>query len=486
VITVVGLSHKSAPIEVRERFALPADRVPELLRGVVDRPAVGEALLVSTCNRVELVAAPRAGASLEAVASASREALSALAPNAPETALYALTGGAAVRHLFGVAASLDSLVLGEPQILGQVKEAYEVARKTGTVGSVLHRTLARAIRAAKRVRSGTSIGAGQVSVPSVAVDFARRIFGDLRGRTVLLVGSGEMAETVARSLLSSGSRLLVVGRTPEKVRALAESFGGEPCAWAELALALERADVVITSTSAPGFVIEPGHVASARKKRRGQSQFFIDLAVPRDVNPEIESLDGIFLYNVDDLSRIVSESLLTRGREAVQAYSIIDDEARSFDRWADAEQATPLIVALRERIRGALKFELERSLRGRLRHLGAPEREALDTMLDAAVNRVLHEPTTRLRQAASIGELDTLPFPELSAALGHAFALDSTRAPGEPARSERAENGSQPSVPRSSAGDLDAASSDPHAAELDATLELEPSDDAPAGIGSSR
>jgi len=438
VISVVGLSHKSAPIDVRERFALPAERVPELLLSVVERPPVGEALLVSTCNRVELVAAPRAGSTLEAVAAASRDALTALAPSTPQQSLYALTGGSAVRHLFGVAASLDSLVLGEPQILGQVKEAYEIARKTGTVGSVLHRTLSRAIRAAKRVRSGTSIGAGQVSVPSVAVDFARRIFGDLRGRAVLLVGSGDMAETTARSLQSSGARLLVIGRTPEKVRALAESFGGEPRAWNDLAAALEVADVVITSTSAPGFVIEPGPVTSARKKRRGKSQFFIDLAVPRDVNPAIEGMDGIFLYNVDDLSRIVSESLLTRGREAAQALTIIDEEAKSFDRWADAEQATPLVVALRERIRVALRIELERSLRGRLRHLGQPERDALETMLDASVNRVLHEPTTRLRQAASASDLDIPAFAELSTALEHVFALDEADAESEPQPSDAA------------------------------------------------
>jgi glutamyl-tRNA reductase len=478
VISVVGLSHKSAPIEVRERFALPAERVPELLRGVVGHPAVGEALLVSTCNRVELVAAPRVGATLEATAAASRDALSALAPTAPANALYALTGGSAVRHLFGVAASLDSLVLGEPQILGQVKEAYELAKKTGTVGSVLHRTLARAIRAAKRVRSGTAIGAGQVSVPSVAVDFARRIFGDLRGRTVLLVGSGEMAETVARSLLSSGARLLVIGRTAEKVRALAESFGAEPCAWNELALALERADVVITSTSAPGFVVEPVHVASARKKRRGQSQFFIDLAVPRDVNPEIESLDGIFLYNVDDLSRIVSESLLTRGREAVQALSIIDEEAKSFDRWADAEQATPLVVALRERMRGALRFELERSLRGRLRHLGAPEREALDTMVDAAINRILHEPTTRLRQAASLGDLDIPAFPELTAAIEHVFALEAGRSAQEAMRSERPDGAAASSSPRTA--EPEAVRSDPLSAERESVS------DVPSGVPSPR
>jgi glutamyl-tRNA reductase len=423
VISVVGLSHKSASIEVRERFALPAERVPELLLELVGRPEVGEALLVSTCNRVELVAAPRAGSSLDAVADASREALLALAPSAPPSALYRLTGGAAVRHLFGVAASLDSLVLGEPQILGQVKQAYEVARKAGTVGAVLHRALSRALHAAKRVRSRTALGSGLVSVPSVAVDFARQIFGDLAGRNVLLVGSGEMAETVARSLLSSGSRLLVVGRTKEKVEALAASVGGAPRAWADLAGALAEADVVITSTSAPGFVIDAAHVTAARRKRRGQSQFFIDLAVPRDVSPEIEGLDGIFLYNVDDLSRVVEKSLLTRSREALLAQALIDEEAKSFDRWADAEQATPLVVALRERIRAALRIELERSLRGRLRHLGREERDALETMLDASVNRLLHQPTTRLRQAASLAELDTPSFSELGAAIEHVFAL---------------------------------------------------------------
>ncbi len=461
MISVVGLSHKSATIEVRERFALPAERVPELLLELVGRPEVGEALLVSTCNRVELVAAPRAGSSLDAVAEASREALLALSPSAPPSALYRLTGGAAVRHLFGVAASLDSLVLGEPQILGQVKEAYEVARNAGTVGAVLHRALSRALHAAKRVRSRTALGSGLVSVPSVAVDFARQIFGDLAGRTVLLVGSGEMAETVARSLQSSGARLLVVGRTKEKVEALAASFRGEPRAWAELASALAEADVVIASTSAPGFVIDLGHVTAARRKRRGQSQFFIDLAVPRDVSPEIEGLDGIFLYNVDDLSRVVEKSLLTRSREALLAQSLIDEEAKSFDRWADAEQATPLVVALRERIREALHIELDRSLRGRLRHLGQPERDALETMLEASVNRLLHQPTTRLRQAASLAELETPSFSELGAAIEHVFALGE-EAEGDVTISDPRASG-VPSPPvASDSGELDATSGVTH------------------------
>jgi glutamyl-tRNA reductase len=435
VITIVGLSHKSAPIEVREQFALPAERVPELLTALVTRSEVGEALLVSTCNRVELVAAARTGAPLDAVAAASRAALVSLAPAAPPSALYSLTGAPAVRHLFGVASSLDSLVLGEPQILGQVKDAYEVARKAGTVGAVLHRTLSRAIHTAKLVRSHTAIGSGQVSVPTVAVDLARRIFGDLRGHAVLLVGSGEMAETVARLLQSSGARLVVVGRTLEKAAALAASVGGEVRPWSELSATLADVDIVIASTSAPGHVIELEQVKQAQRKRRGQSQFFIDLAVPRDVSPEIQGRDGIFLYNIDDLSQVVSETLKTRSREAQQAQAIIDAEAKSFDRWADAEQATPLIVALRERIRGALRAELARSLRGRLRHLGAAEREALETMLDASVNRILHLPTTRLREAATLADLETPNFPELSGALEHLFALDEAQ-DGEAALSE--------------------------------------------------
>jgi glutamyl-tRNA reductase len=423
VITVVGLSHKSAPIQVREQFVLPAERVPAFLSALIRRPEVGEALLVSTCNRVELVAAARTGVPLERVAAECHSALSALAPSSAESALYRLHSGAAVRHLFGVACSLDSLVLGEPQILGQVKDAYEVARHAGTVGAVLHRTLARAIRTAKLVRSQTAIGSGQVSVPSVAADLARRIFGDLAGRVVMLVGSGDMAETVARALQSSGARLIVVGRNQEKVKALADSVGGEPRLLSDLAATLPEADVVITSTSAPGFVIEREMVARARRSRRGQSQFYIDLAVPRDVEPAVEELDGIFLYNIDDFSRVVSETLVARVRESERALRIIDEEAKSYDRWADAEQAKPTIVALRARFRGALRAELERSLNGRLRHLGAPERAALETMVEASVNRLSHLPTTRLRQAASSETLDTPSFADMNAAIERLFAL---------------------------------------------------------------
>lgn len=424
MIVVVGLSHQNATIEVRERFAIGSDRVPDLLRELVARPEVGEALLISTCNRVELVAAAASGAALEHVALACRSALAAAGrAGAGEAVLAMRTGGDAVRHLFNVAASLDSMVLGEPQILGQVKDAYETAKAAGTVGAVLHRTLARAIHTAKLVRSRTSIGSGQVSVPTVAVDYARRIFGNLADKTVLLVGSGDMAETVARLLQSSGARILVVGRTLEKAEALAAAVSGSARAWSDLRAVLPEADVVITSTSAPGYVIDEEMVGRARKSRRGRNQFYIDLAVPRDVSPAVEGLDGVFLYNIDDFSRLVGETLATRSREAERASAIIDEEAKAFDRWADAEQATPLVVSMRNRIRAALGVELERSLRGKLRHLGPAERAALETMLDASVNRVLHTPTTRLREAAADASLDGPAFGELVVALDRLFAL---------------------------------------------------------------
>lgn len=423
MIVVVGLSHHTAPIAVREGIALPAEAVPGLLRELCETPAVGEALIVSTCNRVELIAAGRSvDADLARVADACSAALCARSPKVREH-LYRHSAGTAVRHLFRVAASLDSLVLGEPQILGQLKQAYDLARELRTLGPILNRTVPRALRVAKRVRSETSIGQGQVSVPSVAVDLARQIFGDFTDRFVALVGSGEMAETAAKQLRGAGARVAVVGRNPERAREVAAAVGGQGRGWAELGATLAEADVVISSTSAPGYVIDYDTVATARKKRRGQSQFLIDLAVPRDIDPRIEKLDGVYLYNVDDLTAQVKDSLSARSREAERAEAIVVSEARGYDRWADAEQATPTIVALRTRLRAALDIELNRSLRGRLRHLNDEDRSALVKMVEASINRVLHGPTLRLRQAAATRGAETLSLDQLAAALDELFEL---------------------------------------------------------------
>ncbi len=423
MIVVVGLSHRTAPISVREAIALPKEVVPDLLRELCAQPQVGEALVVSTCNRVELVAAGRGvDADLSGVVEACAAALCQRAPKVRDY-LYRHAGGAAVRHLFRVAASLDSLVLGEPQILGQLKQAFDLSREQRTLGPILNRTLPRAIRVAKRVRSETTIGAGQVSVPSVAVDLARQIFGDFAGRFVLLVGSGEMAETAAKQLRGAGARVVVVGRNLERATEVAKAVDGEGRGWAELSSSLVEADVVITSTSAKGFVIDYDTVAAARKRRRGQNQFLIDLAVPRDIDPRIEKLDGVFLYNVDDLQAQVQESLSARSREAERAEAIVVHEALGYDRWADAEQATPTIVALRQRLRAALEVELSRSLKGRLRHLGEEDRAALGKMVDASINRVLHGPTLRLRQAAAVRGPEALTLEQLTGALTELFDL---------------------------------------------------------------
>lgn len=349
------------------------------------------------------------------------------------------TGSGGVRHLFRVASSLDSLVLGEPQILGQVKSAFDLAKQAGTIGPCLHRTVPRAIKTAKRVRTETGIGAGQVSVPSVAVDLARRIFGELEGRRVMLIGSGEMAEAVAKLLRNAGTRIAVVGRNEARVGVLAASVGGEPRPWSALETSLVESDVVVTSTSAPGFVVDFGSLKAARKKRRGRSLFCIDLAVPRDIDPRVESLGEVFLYNVDDLERVVSETFSTRRREAESAEALVVAETEGWERWADAIQVTPVVLALRARVAAALAAELTRSLRGRLRHLGDEEREALSVMTEAVLNRVLHAPSTRLREAASDSEAGT-KLDELVGAITELFELDEALPATAASESDEAED----------------------------------------------
>ena len=465
MIVVIGLNHRTASIDVRERLAIASDEIPGVLKSLVSLPLLGEALVVSTCNRVEFVLAGADGprADLAGIARAATDAILARAPGVSGH-LYQHVGLDAVRHLFRVAASLDSLVVGEPQILGQVKQSYDLAREVGTTGSVLNRVVPRALRSAKRVRSQTTIGAGQVSVPSVAVDLARQIFGDLSHRTAALVGSGDMGETVARLLRQAGARLVVVGRNAERVADIAASMQGEPRSFEDLDRTLEEADVVVTTTSAPGFVVEHDRVRRGRKARRGRNLFFIDLAVPRDVDPRVIAIDGVFLYNVDDLSKVVSESLESRRREADRAEQIVAEEAANYERWADSEQVTPTVLALRERVRGVLEAELDRSLAGRLRHLSAEDRQSMLVMNEASVNKLLHDATQRLRRMASDPGLRADLDVAISV-LADLFDLEALRdsvRPGDRAAlaaAEALELGSDP------AGSAEPPASDPNAAD---------------------
>lgn len=406
MIVQVGLSHRTARVEVREQLAVCQDDVPGFLEELVRTTPVCEALMLSTCNRVEVYAAlPRGEASdaskLEAAARAVTARLASRGTPEVAAALVKRTGPEALRHLFRVAASLDSLVVGEPQILGQLKEAIATATTHGRIGPTLGKALHRALFVGKRVRTETQIGAGQVSVSSVAVDLAAQIFGDLRGHTALLVGAGEMAESAAKLLVKEGARLIVVNRSKERAARLAAEVGGEPRDWGELNWCLIDTDIVLSSTSSPNFVITHEAIKTARKARRGRNLFLIDIAVPRDIDPAVASLDGVYRYDIDDLEQIVAESLAGRAAEAEKAEHVVMEELKTFEARATELAMNPAIVGLRARIRASLTAELERSLAGKLKHLGAADREALAVMIDAATNKICHRPSARLRALAS-------------------------------------------------------------------------------------
>ncbi|HVZ37148.1 MAG TPA: glutamyl-tRNA reductase [Polyangiaceae bacterium] len=445
MFAVVGLSHHTAPIQVRERMALEREQIEALLKQLVAQPEIEEALVLSTCNRVEVMAAARAGVEAERLDHAVRAQMSVFA-EALSPYLYGHTGPTGLRHLFRVACSLDSLVVGEPQILGQLKQAVELAQEIGTVGAVLRRATTHAIRTAKRVRTETALGVGQVSVPSVAVDLTRRIFGDLRGRKAALLGLGEMGQLVAKQLGGEGAQLFALGRQPDKVASLAQVLGAKPRSLAELEATLLEVDVLVAMTSAHGFVVEYETVARLVRQRRGRPLFFVDLSVPRNIDPRLDGLDDVFLYNIDDLSQIVHDTKSSRKGEAERAEQIVLEETRNFERATSAESVTPMVVALRRRIREALRAEHDKSRRSKLRDLSPEHHECVERMLDAAVNKILHAPTMRLREAAS-NPADAAALEAFVAALTELFGLDSEEpAPARESlapRANRSEGGRQ-------------------------------------------
>lgn len=425
MIILLGISHHSAPIELRERIALDREQAGELSEVLARAPEIGEAFVVSTCNRVEIVATVKRPEDAELGRSRCLEALCQADIRLAEHA-YFHTDADALRHLLRVAASLDSLVVGEPQILGQLKQGFETARARGTVGAELGDAFTRAVRGARRVRNETGIGAGQISVPSIAVQLAQQVFGDLSGHTVALVGSGEMGQAVARLLQDSGAGLLVLGRDLDKVKAVTGSIGGTALTMTELGQVLSQAHVLVSSTSAPGFVVSRSLVDAVRRARRGRPLLVIDLAVPRDVEPSVGDVDGVFLYNIDDLSSVAAESRQARGREAERAERLVDELVGVWQKTASSRQATPAIKALRSRMHSVLRTELDKSLRGRLRSLGEEERAALAVMHEAAINRLLHRATVRLRELAS-GDGEAIE--EVTQLLGDLFDLEATSSP---------------------------------------------------------
>jgi glutamyl-tRNA reductase len=404
MIVVVGLSHHSAPLDVRECFAVAKDAQPLVLAKLSARPELAEALFLSTCNRVEIVARPKQGGdvAMRAAGDAVRAVMREHAPAIRDldAYLYEKSGAEAVRHIFRVAASLDSMVLGEPQILGQVKEAYDVAAASGGLRGPLGRCFHRAFSVAKRVRTETQIGAGMVSISSVAVDLAKSIFGPLETSTVLLIGAGEMAEAAAKALGKNALRIRVVNRSAARAFELAANFGGAAAPLDALEAELAYADVVIASTGSPHYVVTRDIVKRAMRARRGRTLLFVDIAVPRNVDPSIHDIDNVFVYDVDDLQAEVARTMQSRTQEAQQAETIVEEELRGFLTWAQTLKLQPLVVGLRARTKTMLTAELERSLAGKLKHLTADDRSALHAMIESATSKLLHAPLTRLKEAS--------------------------------------------------------------------------------------
>jgi glutamyl-tRNA reductase len=399
-IHVTGLNHEAAPVHVREKLAFARHRLPEALAALRRLEGVDEAAILSTCNRVEVYVCTDGPPTENLV----RDFLGSFHGVWPETFAkytYSRDDADVVAHLFRVASGLDSMVLGEAQITGQVREAYETASESGTAGRVLHRLFQQALSVAKRVRSHTEIGAGRASVGSVAVELAERIFESLADRTVLVVGAGEMGESVVRALRAAGSETtLVANRTFERAEALAEEWGGAAVRYDELPAHLARADIVISSTDAPHYVIRPDDVAAAVRERRGRSLFLIDIAVPRDIDPAAGDVDGCYLYNVDDLQAVVAETLARREEELGRCETIVAAEQEEFLRWLGRLTVAPTIGELSARLHAIKGAELE-ALLNRLPDLSDEDRQEIERMADRLVNKILHQPIQALRETSA-------------------------------------------------------------------------------------
>ncbi len=401
-ILVVGLSHKTAPIELRERLNVPESELSKPLELMGEVPELVERMLLSTCNRVEVYAV--AEGEVEKAAEAIADCLAAYR-NVERAAfadrLYTFVAAEAVRHIFRVASSLDSMVVGEPQILGQVKAAYAVAQAREATGIILNNLLEQAFHVAKRVRSETGIAASAVSVSSAAVELARKIFGDLTGRSVLILGAGEMAELALRHLVEDGVRsVLVANRSYDRAVTLARQFCGRAVTYEAFRQEMVGADIVISATSAPHVILKKEDMQAIIQQRRHRPIFLIDIADPRDIDPACNEVDNVYLYNIDDLQSVVEANLKERKREAERAEAIIEREVGVYMNWLRSLDVVPTIVSLRRRVEQIRDAELTKAL-GRMGDLTPEQRAAITAMSHAMVNKILHQPMTELKRRAA-------------------------------------------------------------------------------------
>jgi len=398
-IVLLGLNHKTAPVELRECLAISKDETSIALKAFQELPSVREVMLFSTCNRVEVLMVVQDKTKAVDAVKIFLSGLKHLPVSGFEKALYTHEGDDAVRHVFRVAASLDSMVLGEPQILGQIKEAYQMATTMKTSGVLLNKLLHRTFFTAKRIRTETGIGDNAVSVSYAAIELGKKIFGTLEGKKVLLIGAGEMAELAVEHLIRNRARSIVVAnRTFETGVELAETFNGQAIRFDEIENALQHVDIIISSTGSPDYVVTRNHVKGIARRRYNRPLFFIDIAVPRDIDPEINRLSNSYVYDIDDLQGIVDENLKDRNNEAITGERIVDEAVVSFRNWYESLEVTPTIVELRKKVEGIAKGELEKTLHA-IKHLSPDDIEAINRMTEAMVKKILHDPTMLLKSS---------------------------------------------------------------------------------------
>jgi glutamyl-tRNA reductase len=409
-LVLLGINHNTAPIEVRERLAIPSARLADATRSLLHQPGIREGLILSTCNRVELLTLQEDDAEATNSQQSKADLLRFLheyfsvPPNDIQPHLYEHRDREAVRHLFRVACSLDSMVVGEPQILGQVKESYTIAREVGAVSTHLESLLQRTFTVAKKIRSETQIGSSSVSIASIAVDLAKKIFGSLAGKTVLLVGAGKMSELSARHLIQQGAAsILVVNRTQSRAEKIASTFASpavhtEAISFDDLYAEAPRADIVITSTGAPQKIFGRSHGQHFLQARRNRPMFFIDIAVPRDVDPRMNEVEGCFVYDIDDLQQVAAANLADRSREAAAAENIVSREVDKYHERLQSRDAVPAIKALQQQAEELRQAELARS-QSKLADLTPQQREAVEALTRSLTAKLLHPQLTALRDS---------------------------------------------------------------------------------------
>ena len=393
-LVCIGISHKTAPLEVREKLALSEEEITKVLQRVSG--TVAETMVVSTCNRVEFYAVAE---SAEKAKGALHSVVASLGGDRSLEHLYQHHGDSALVHLFRVTASLDSMVVGEAQILGQVKDALELAQRVGAAGPELIRACAAAFASAKRVRSETGIGRSAVSMASAAVELANKVFGGLEGRSALLVGAGEMGELAGKHLRNArAAPIIVINRTRERAEHLASSIGGEVRDFEDLHSAMILADLVVCSTASPKYIFTKESITPILRIRKFRPLFMVDLAVPRDIAPDLSELEGVYAYDVDDIQRVIADNSAARAVEAAKAETIIAEEIARFVRSRSIRDGVPVLALLRARAEQIAKAEAERTLANLGGDLSEKQRRSVQAMATAIINKLLHEPTSRLRE----------------------------------------------------------------------------------------